>query len=109
MDANRGFMAKQMDIDVFTRHVLDCIRRELKEQGRIVLAEINKHGNGNVEIRIREGKESYFLMTNWGELRALKKKNPYAVDRMLLQKLEEAGLKIEERDSQYLQTVLQVS
>jgi hypothetical protein len=104
----RGYMAKNLETIPFTKHVLTCIKRELGDQGREVELNIKPHPGAGIEVQLIEGEERYFLLATWTEMEKLQKQSPYSLDKMLINKLRNAGFEFTSYESNYLHTVLHI-
>ncbi|MBO8155500.1 MAG: hypothetical protein H0Z32_03470 [Bacillaceae bacterium] len=102
---SRAYMAKNLDSKMFTRYVINCIRRELKDQGRLVRIDVVTHQNGTVEFSCYEGDQRYSFETSWPNIKKQQKKGLFDLDRMILEKLEQKGFTLDKECSDYVRTL----
>lgn len=106
MNANgmaRGYMAKHMQIDDFIHHITACIKRELEDVNDQLSVAL-QDSNENYIWELRTTDSTYFALVPKQVAQQLKKQSPYALDRLIWDKLKNVGLIINE-DSHYLKTV----
>lgn len=90
----RGYMTKNMEFDKFVEVVASAIRREFNCDVEV------KESNVLYSIRVDNKYEVEILKTLIIDLVA---KNPYAVDKFILEAIIEKGGQIDKKRSQYIE------
>lgn len=87
----RGIMAKNMEDEVFVRHVTECLSREFE-----------------LPVNVFEGKDDYIIKLDQYEVtvskdaaKELRNRGAYTLDKILLDKLREKGFEFNNERSQY--------
>lgn len=88
----RGLMAKNMEDELFVRHVAECLSKEF-----------------DLPVNVFEGKDEYAIRLDQYEVtiskataNELRKRGAYTLDRMLLDELKKKGLEFSNDRSQYI-------
>ncbi len=99
----RSYMAKNQTAEAFLLHVVELIERQLKEwdeQYEIFVMLLQDY-----EISVKNKDNYYHTSISVEEIRALKKEDPFALDRQLWTELRKKGLPIKESKGNYLEHV----
>jgi hypothetical protein len=93
----RGYMAKNMNADLFIRVVAEALAREFEEKVNTVSIK-----QGEYEILFKD----YRVTIHEDLINKLKAKSPYGVDKYLLRQFADQGFNFDERKSQYIRYCL---
>jgi hypothetical protein len=100
----RGYMARNMAREEFTKYVATAIEHQLKEWNQnyeVYLLKLKKY-----EFMINNGDQYYHVKLSENDIDALQKSNPFDLDRKVWKELEKQGLPIKRGIGNYIEIVL---